>query len=56
MPGYNQMMERQEMDVSDGDFHVEIYGKEQGFPPEVRRRLFLYNLKNCEGRTVDESL
>lgn len=55
MSEYDQIAERQGMDVDDGDFHVEIYGKEQGFPLEIRRRLFLYSLKNNAGRTADES-
>ena len=56
MSEYDQMTGRQGMDVDDGDFHVELCKKEQGFPPDVRRGLFLYSLKNNAGRTADESL
>lgn len=55
MSEHVQTTGRQSMDVDDGDFHVEVYGKEQGFPPDVRRRLFLYSLKNNVGRTTDGS-
>ena len=56
MSKYKQTNDRRGADVDDGDFSVELYRKEQGFPPDIRRRLFLYSLKMNVGRILHESL